>query len=132
MVRMVIDDGLVSTTVKGREAEDRAERHLRALGYEILERNARSPLGELDIVAAEGGDLVFVEVRSREEDGAGRAEDTIGLAKQRRLARAAEAFLEDRRLAPGTCRFDVIAINGEEITLFRDAFRPGLEHIGRV
>lgn len=120
------------TTEKGRAAEDRAEQHLRALGYDILERNARSPLGELDIVATEGGDLVFVEVRSREDDAAGRAEDTVGPAKQRRLARVAAAFLEDRRLRPDTCRFDVIAINGAEITLYRDAFRPGLEHIGRI
>jgi putative endonuclease len=121
-----------STTEKGRAAEDRAERHLRALGYDILERNARSPLGELDIVATDGGDLVFVEVRSRELDDAGRAEETVGLAKQRRLTRVAAAFLEDRGLRPATCRFDVIAINGEELTLYRDAFRPGLEHIGRI
>src|SRR5688500_11867646 len=124
--------GEISTTDKGRAAEDRAERFLVERGYEIVERNARSPLGELDIVAVEGGDLVFVEVRSREDDAAGCAEDTVGHAKQRRLARVAEAFLEERRLAPTTCRFDVIAINGDAITLYRDAFRPGLDPIGRL
>jgi len=121
-----------STTEKGRAAEDRAERFLLAHGYEILERNARSSLGELDVVAAEGGDLVFVEVRSREVDDRGAAEETVGHAKQRQLARVAEAFLEERGWRPDSCRFDVIAINGEEIALYRDAFRPGLDDVGRL
>ena len=132
MVIHDLDDAPPSTTVKGRAAEERAVRFLLASGYEVLERNARSSLGELDVVATEGGDLVFVEVRSREDDGRGAAEETVGHAKQRQLARAAEAFLEERGWQPDTCRFDVIAINGEEIALYRDAFRPGLDHLGRL
>ena len=120
------------TTAKGRAAEDLAAQHLASLGYQVLERNVRSPLGELDIVARDGGDLVFVEVRSRGDDDRGRAEETVGHVKQRQLARVAEAYLEERGLCPPTCRFDVIAVNGDELTLYRDAFRPGLDEIGRL
>src|SRR5436190_2410945 len=110
-----------STTDKGRASEERAERFLIERGYEIVERNARSSLGELDLIALEGGDLVFVEVRSRADGALGRAEDTVGGAKQRRVARVAEAYLLDRRLTPDTCRFDVVAITGDEIELYKDA-----------
>jgi putative endonuclease len=115
-----------STTEKGRDAEGRAEAHLRGLGYEIVERNARTEGGEIDLVAREGGDLVFVEVRSRADDPTGGPEETIGRFKQRRLARAAAAYLGERAPICTTCRFDVVAITGEVIELYQDAFRLGL------
>jgi putative endonuclease len=116
-------DPLASTTAKGRSAEERAELFLRQRGYEIVERNARSAFGEIDLVAREGGDLVFVEVRSRADDSTGGAEETVGAIKQRQIARAAAVYLSER--APGfeTCRFDVVAITGDDIALFQDAFR---------
>jgi putative endonuclease len=117
---------MASTTDKGRGAEGRAAAHLASLGYQILERNARTAGGELDIVAREGGDLVFIEVRSRADDGCGPAEDTIGPAKRSRIARAAGAYLSERNPPRDSCRFDVVAINGDAITVYRDAFRLGL------
>jgi putative endonuclease len=112
-----------STVAKGRGGEDRAEEFLRARGYEIVERNARSAIGEIDLVAREGGDLVFVEVRSRADDSTGGAEETVGAIKQRQVARAAAVYLSERSPAFETCRFDVVAITGDDIALFQDAFR---------
>ncbi len=117
---------MASTTDKGRGAEGRAVAHLAALGYQILERNARTAGGELDIVAREGGDLVFIEVRSRADDASGSAEETVGPAKRRRVARAAAAYLVERNPQRDTCRFDVVAITGDIIEVYRDAFRLGL------
>jgi len=115
-----------STTAKGRSAEERAETFLRGLGYVIVERNARSASGEIDLVALEGGDLVFVEVRSRADASTGGAEETVGPTKQRRVARAAAVYLAERAPRFDTCRFDVVAITGDDIALFQDAFRiPG-------
>ena len=113
----------ISTTAKGRSAEERAESFLRARGYEIVERNARSEFGEIDLVAIEGGDLVFVEVRSRADDSTGGAEETVGQDKQRRVARAAAIYLAERSPRFDTCRFDVVAITGDDVALFQDAFR---------
>ncbi|HEY8142161.1 MAG TPA: YraN family protein [Kofleriaceae bacterium] len=117
---------MASTTDKGRGAEGRAVAHLASLGYQILERNTRTAGGELDIVAREGGDLVFIEVRSRADDSAGRAEDTVGPAKRSRVARAAAAYLLERNPPRDCCRFDVVAITGDTIEVYRDAFRLGL------
>ncbi len=111
------------TTAKGRSAEERAAAFLRERGYEIVERNARSAVGEIDLVALEGGDLVFVEVRSRADDSSGGAEETVGAEKQRRIARAAASYLVERAPRFETCRFDVVAITGDEVVLFQDAFR---------
>lgn len=116
-----------STTARGQRAEDRAAEFLRRRGYEIVERNWRSDLGELDLIALEGGDLVFVEVRSRADASSGGPEETVGRTKQRRLERAAGAYLAERAPTFNTCRFDVVAITGEDIALFVDAFRPGLK-----
>ena len=115
-----------STTDKGKHAEGRAAAHLESLGYVIVERNARTAGGEIDIVAREGDELVFVEVRSRADDSTGGAEDTVGPAKRRRVARAAAAYLVERNPHRATCRFDVIAITGDAIEVYRDAFRLGL------
>jgi putative endonuclease len=114
---------LSSTTAKGRSAEQRAEDFLRDRGYAIVDRNARSACGEIDLVARQGGDLVFVEVRSRADDSTGGAEETVGPVKQRRVARAAAVYLCERAPAFDTCRFDVVAITGDDIALFQDAFR---------
>jgi putative endonuclease len=115
-----------NTTDKGRNAEGRAASYLESLGYQIVERNARTAGGELDLVARDGDELVFVEVRSRADDSTGPAEDTIGPAKRRRVARAAAAYLVERNPHRATCRFDVVAITGDAIELYRDAFRLGL------
>lgn len=117
---------MASTTHKGRSAEGRAAEHLASLGYEIIERNARTAGGELDIVARQGTELVFIEVRSRADDRAGGPEDTVGPAKRRRVARAAAAYLFERNPHRDTCRFDVVAITGDTIEVYRDAFRLGL------
>lgn len=114
------------TTGRGRLAEARAAAHLSSLGYAIVEQNYRCPVGELDLVAREGGDLVFVEVRSRADGEHGDASLAVGAAKQRRVARVAEYYLLDRRPSDETCRFDVVAITGEVIEVFRDAFRIGI------
>jgi putative endonuclease len=114
-----------STTECGRRGEDRAVSHLRALGYEVVERNYRCEVGELDIVARDGATLAFVEVRTRADDSRGNAVETVGRAKQRRIARVAAAYLAERRPGYRTCRFDVVGITGGEIVLIKDAFRLG-------
>jgi putative endonuclease len=127
------DDAIspASTVAKGKSAEDRAEEFLRRRGYEIVERNARSDLGEIDLIALEGGDLVFVEVRSRADDSTGGAEETVGPTKQSRVVRAAAVYLAERAPAFDTCRFDVVAITGDDIALFQDAFRLSGEAAAR-
>jgi putative endonuclease len=87
-----------------------AEGFLRRRGYEIVERNWRCRQGEVDLVAREGGDWVFVEVRTRRGRGCGTAEESLTPAKQRRLLQLARAFLQERDLEDVSWRIDVVAV----------------------
>lgn len=109
----------------GVEAEKRALAHLRRKGrHRCLERNFRTPEGEVDLVTLEGEILVFVEVRARTDPGYGRPEETVGRRKRRRLVRAAQAYLaRNPDHARRRCRFDVVAVDADGLRWIPDAFR---------
>ncbi len=102
-----------STREAGAEAEEAACAFLEARGARIVERNFRARGGEIDIVAREKDVLVFVEVRFREGEGFGAPEETIGLAKRRKIVSAAREYLGRVPLNSWkVARFDVIAVIG--------------------
>jgi putative endonuclease len=105
----------------GREGEDAAVDALRARGYRILERNVRLRRGELDIVAQDAGQLVFVEVKARRGRGYGTPAEAVDARKRARLVRLAAAYLAARRLAERPCRFDVVEVRVD------GAGRPSVE-----
>ena len=115
-----------STTSRGRAAEAAGVEYLHALGYRVVVRNCRSRAGELDAVAWDGDVLCFVEIRSRRPGACGRPEETVDHRKQRRLIRAARAYLLRLPEEP-ICRFDVLAVDrtepGFSFRLYKDAFR---------
>ncbi|MEK7233246.1 MAG: YraN family protein [Elusimicrobiota bacterium] len=94
----------------GRAAEDAAVELLRAKGMTVIERNFRTKAGEIDIVAKDRDEVVFVEVRARAGSSFGGAAASVGEAKRRRLIKAASAWLKARAWA-GPCRFDVVALD---------------------
>jgi len=96
----------------GQRAEELAAQFLRAAGCEILLRNYRRRLGELDIVARVGGVLVVAEVRTRASDVWGGAAASVTPAKQRRIVRATSLLLQQRAdLARLPVRFDVVVVS---------------------
>ena len=114
----------------GRAGEDRAARHLEARGYRILERGFRTRDGEIDIVAADGETVVFVEVKTRSGMACGRPAEAVDGRKQRRLVRAARVWLHRHGASERPCRFDVVEVlsrPGEEATTRHivDAFQEG-------
>jgi putative endonuclease len=99
----------------GRRAEELAADFLRAAGCEILERNYRRRLGELDIIARCAGVLVVAEVRTRASDAFGGAAASVTRTKQRRIARVTAALLQQRaELARLPVRFDVLVVSNPE------------------
>jgi putative endonuclease len=97
--------------------EQLAERYLIEQGYKIVAKNWRCPEGELDLVARQGENLVFVEVRTRRGTWLGTPEESITPAKQAKLIKLAYTFLADyeqpdcrRSSSEGPWRIDVIAI----------------------
>lgn len=99
----------------GAQAEALAARFLEGHGLAIVARNVRSRLGEIDIVAREGGTLVFVEVRLRSWSAFGGAAGSVDGRKRRRIVAAARHYLARLRAEPA-CRFDVITFQGRPAT----------------
>ena len=96
----------------GAEGEAVASAALSRAGYRILEANLRTPFGEIDLLAQQGDTLCFVEVKTRSSDAFGHPAEAVTPAKQGRMRKAA-AFLIQRRLWDGPCRFDVVAVTRE-------------------
>jgi putative endonuclease len=100
----------LNNRAQGTEGENAAALYLEKNGYRILERNFRYDRAEVDIIAKDGDQLVFVEVKSRRSNVFGDPEDAITEAKCRQLWKAAEGYLDEHDLIDQNCRFDVIAI----------------------
>lgn len=97
---------------QGYAGEQLAVRHLKRLGYRIICRNYRCPLGEIDIVARHRGVLVFVEVKSRRSEAFGSPKMSITEAKQHKLSQVAWHYLQEHDLTETSARFDVVTISG--------------------
>ena len=82
--------------VSGARAERRVRLHYRLRGYRVLDSNVRAGGNELDVVVRRGQRLVFCEVKMRSGPGYGDPWEAVGPEKERRLRRAAEAFLASR------------------------------------
>jgi putative endonuclease len=106
----------------GKTGEDLAAAELERRGYAILARRYRTRHGEIDIVAQDVDTLVFVEVKVRVTGECGSAAEAVTRDKQRRLGSMAADYLARHDLSDVACRFDVVAIDGEVLTVICDAF----------
>jgi putative endonuclease len=95
---------------RGRAAEAAAAELLVRAGLRIVARNVRLAGAEIDLVAEDGDELVFVEVRSRSDTRHGGPLTTVGWVKQARIARAAQAFLVRTERTNAPARFDVVGV----------------------
>ena len=87
-----------------------ASEYLANNGYSILERNARTPHGEIDLVARQGIVTVFVEVKTRTSNRFGTPEAAITKKKRAHMVAASQAYLQTHPELDGDWRLDVIAI----------------------
>jgi putative endonuclease len=104
----------MNTKKRGDRGEQLAAEFLGEAGLRILERNYRFARAEVDIVAEEGEELVFVEVKARESLRFGEPEESVGGAKEQRLRRAAEGYCIERGMTDRFYRFDIVAIRFEK------------------
>lgn len=94
----------------GRRGEDLAVKFLRKKGYRIVDRNVRTPYGEIDLIARQGETMVFVEVKARSDLSFGRPEEAVGPTKRRRLIRSARHWLAQNGPPDASARFDVVSV----------------------
>jgi len=110
----------------GDRGEELAVRHLRSLGYRIVERNYRCRLGEIDCVAVHGRTLVFLEVKARRTDEFGGPLEAVDARKRRRMTRLARYYAQQKNLVDVAQRFDVVAVWFEggrpRVELYASAF----------
>lgn len=105
-----------TTTDIGRRGEDAAAAFLEGQGMLVLDRNYRFERAEVDLVcylptpANDGGELIFVEVKTRSGTGFGTGEEAVTKAKQALLWKAATAWLYERKMEGAPARFDVVCV----------------------
>ena len=125
---------MTSARAVGERGEQIAADFLENQGYRILERNYRFERAEVDLVCfqphddySSGGQIVFVEVKSRSGKNFGAPEDAVDAAKKQQIVKASRAYLYEYKMEGSSCRFDVVTVlfargEGPEISHFKDAF----------
>ena len=97
--------------------------YLEKQGLTILEYNFRCKVGEIDLIAQDKNYIVFVEVKYRRDREQGWAAEAVGVRKQRKIMKVAQVYLLKKfHTVELPCRFDVISIDGDEISWYKDAF----------
>lgn len=119
---------MASTKHIGDRGEEIAVRFLEERGYRIMDRNYRFERNEVDVVCFhpapddEGGEIVFVEVKTRSSLGHGAPDAAVTEAKQQNVRAASQAWLYERQLEGAPARFDVVTV------LLNQDESPTVEH----
>ncbi|OGS19796.1 MAG: YraN family protein [Elusimicrobia bacterium RIFOXYA2_FULL_40_6] len=108
--------------VIGRQGEDEAVKHLLENGYLISDRNFKTRFGEIDIIAFDKNEIVFVEVKKRTGAAYGIAQSAVDFRKQRKLAKMAFYYIKTKHFYNRNFRFDVLAITDNNLELIKNAF----------
>lgn len=119
-----------------REIGDAAEKvalsYLQSKGLMLIEKNFHTKMGEIDLIMKDGDELVFVEVRMRNNTHYGDGAATVDTRKQRKICLTALAYLQRKKLDEHFCRFDVVSIqhqsapDNSQVNWIKHAF----EHTG--
>lgn len=94
----------------GKLGEDIAARYLEKIGYTIIERNFVAIQGEIDMVAKDKNEIVFIEVKTRTSKEFGRPVDAVNIPKQKHLISTVKYYLYNKHLENEFVRFDVIEV----------------------
>jgi len=114
----------------GRWGEKRCENFLRSNGYKFVARNYSCKTGEIDLIFfSESGSVVFVEVKTRQDEQMAQAQEAVNYKKQQSLVKSSRFFLEQYNIKDRPLRFDVVAVvpgksGKEQIRHYKNAFTP--------
>lgn len=113
----------MNTRKKGAEYEQVAARYLQGNGVRILERNYRNRRGEIDLIGKDGEYTVFIEVKYRKDQDKGSPAEAVNFAKQKTICKVADYYRMTHGMGEfSAVRYDVIAIEGDVITWYKNAF----------
>jgi putative endonuclease len=106
----------------GCENESKAVEYLKQRGFKIIERNYKSRFGEIDVIAKDGEDLVFIEVKYRTSDSFGHPGEFVDALKQKKIIKSALEFVKFKKYEGKNIRFDVVNIEPDKIEHLKSAF----------
>ncbi len=114
--------------VVGAKGEMIAAKFLKSKGYEIIKQNYKNEYGEIDIITAYDGYLIFVEVKTRSTLEFGMPSEAVDAHKRRKISQVASQYIRFNKLYDYPVRFDVIEVCGEKINHIEDAFDSYLKY----
>ena len=117
-----IKSSKIQNKIKGDTGEEMACKYLKDIGYQIIKRNYKTKLGEIDVIAKDGDRFVFVEVKMRQTARFGMPREMVTVSKQKTIRKVAELYLKTTGNLSSPSRFDVIEILAGEITHLKGAF----------
>lgn len=94
----------------GKNGESLAEAYLKLIGYEILEKNFSCFRGEIDLIALDKKQIIFIEIKSRHSKKYGLASEAVTAEKLKHIYKTAEYYLVTKKLKNIDVRFDVVEI----------------------
>ena len=106
----------------GKIGEEKAIVFLKNNGYKILDKNFRTRFGEIDIIAEEKNDIVFIEVKTRTNYSFGVPQLAVDIKKQKKITKAALHYIKIKNISNKNFRFDVVAQINDKIELIKNAF----------
>lgn len=115
-----------STKKTGKTGELIAVSHLKNNGYKILDQNYTCSIGEIDIIAMNEGDVVFIEVKSRRSEQFGNPAESVTVNKQKKISTVALFYMKEKNLLGRSARFDVVSVmltvEKPVIEIYKNAF----------
>jgi len=106
----------------GQQGEDLAASYLAEKGLVLVDRNVRTPYGEIDLILLDGDVVVFTEVKTRSARSFGGPWAAVNSQKKRRISRAAQSFLARKGWENRAARFDVVGI-------VMEGLKPSVDHL---
>ncbi len=107
----------------GSKNEEKAAAYLEANGVKIIEKNYRCRTGEIDLIGIDSGCYVFFEVKYRKNSGSGNPAEAVNINKQKKICKVMDYYrVTHGGLKDKDIRFDVVAILGNDISWYKNAF----------
>ena len=113
----------MNTRRLGAEKEAWAAHYIEDHGGRIVEKNFRTRMGEIDLIAEDEGTICFVEVKYRKSTSKGHPSESVGIRKQFNICRVSDYYRMKRHLPENIpYRFDVVSITADEMIWYKNAF----------
>ncbi len=112
---------MADTRKIGFDKEKEAGKFLKKNGFKILDKNYRTPYGEIDIVAKEKKVLVFVEVKYRKTSLFGTPQEAVNFKKQQKIIKSAIIYMKEKNISRDY-RFDIVSICADKCEIIKSAF----------